>query len=133
MTAPNPPEPLAEVADVEAYLQRSFTDDEKASAERWLRGLSAIIRARVPGIDARISDGGLDSETVKMILAFAVKRILDFLSKSSEQTGVTYPEFGATFRQQSDLGSFITADDWLALGLIDISGGAYSVPLGWPT
>ena len=124
---------LTTVTDVAAILRKTFTTDQTASVTKWIHALSAIIRNRVPTIDGRIESGQLSQDTVTMVIAFAVKRIDDFLSKSAEQTGVTYPEFGATFRQTpSDFSSFITASDWSLLGWFPTNAGAYSVPLGWP-
>lgn len=132
MTGPLPP--LASVDDVAVYLQRTYTEAERVSVGRWISALSGVIRARVPTIDSRIAGGSIDSETVAMVIAFAIKRIGDYMAKNAEQTGVTYPEFGATFRQSSTgMAEWLTPDDWILLGWVPLTGdGAYSVPLGWP-
>lgn len=122
---------LVEPTDVISLLSLSVTNPQVESVATWCVSLSAIVRSRVPDIDARIAAGQLDITVVTTVFAVAIKRVLDYFSKNSELAGVTYPEYGATFKRDTKLGDFISVEEWELLGYrYQIEGGAYSVKFG---
>jgi hypothetical protein len=64
---------LATIDDVE-QLWRALSDDELGRTEAMLRYASSIVRARFPGIDARIASCQLDSQLVADVVAGMVIR-----------------------------------------------------------
>lgn len=70
------PEPLADVADLQALMQRDLTEKEGQRATQLLLRAQALLMARAPWIQARLDDGKLGKMAVATVLANAVKRVL---------------------------------------------------------
>ena len=66
---------LATVTDVETRW-RTLTADETAVVEVLLGDASGIIRVEVPTVDARITDGTLDADTVAGVVVQMVLRVM---------------------------------------------------------
>lgn len=66
---------LADADDVQA-IWRPLTDAELAVVLGQVRFASAIVRRRVPSVDARLAAGTLDADLVRGVVASMVKRAL---------------------------------------------------------
>lgn len=69
------PPPLATVAEV-AIQYGSLTAAQEGLTKWLLRAASKMIRARYPGIDARIAAGTVDGDVVALVAAAMVLRVL---------------------------------------------------------
>lgn len=103
------PATLATTYDV-AGMWRTLEDEELTGVEYLLAFASAIIRNRVPNIDARLADGTLDPILVAGVIASMVVRVAQRpAGVQSESTG----PFSVTYANAAS-GLAIT-DDELAL------------------
>lgn len=68
--------PLADVLDVEDALGRPLTDVERGAVEHALRLATALVRAEVPALDARLRTGALDVLVVGAVVAAMVARVV---------------------------------------------------------
>jgi hypothetical protein len=67
--------PLATPEDVAARW-RPLTAAEEDVAAAFIEDASAIVRARVPTVDARLADGSLSGDLVAMVVAGMVRRLM---------------------------------------------------------
>jgi hypothetical protein len=111
---------LASIDDVE-QLWRALSDDELPRTEAMLRYASSIVRARFPGIDARIRACQLDSQLVADVVASMVIRA------SRNPSGVSQETIGpVSYSVNANVASgylSLTADD---IALLAPSGSAGS-------
>lgn len=75
--------PLAETSDIEA-IWRPLTDAETAVAWGQIQFASAIVRRKVPLVDARLAAGSLDWDLVRGVVASMVQRVLLNPERNSE-------------------------------------------------
>lgn len=112
---------LATQDDVES-LWRALTGDEIDQVEAMLRYASAILRARVPSVDARIDDGTLDPQVVTDVVASMVIRAL------RNPTGITQESIGpVSYSISTKVGSgylFLTDDELYLLSPAGLPGTA---------
>lgn len=66
---------LASVEDLET-VWRPLSDDEAAAAGQWLSWASALVRAEVPSVDARIASGVLSADLVSSVVVAMVQRAM---------------------------------------------------------
>lgn len=82
--------PFATADDVAARW-RPLTSAEETVAATLVADASALIRARFPGIDAQVANGGLDPQILTIVVSGMVKRALvapaDGVSQESEGIG----------------------------------------------
>lgn len=81
--------PLA-ISDDVVELWKPLTAQETVNVDAMLRYVSALIRAKVPNLDARVSAGTLDEDLVTFAAVMPVKRVLmnqDGVRQRSENTG----------------------------------------------
>lgn len=117
---------LATIDDVE-QLWRAVPDDELARTEAQLRYASSIVRARFPGIDARIRTCQLDRQLVADVVAGMVVRA------SRNPSGLTQETIGpVSYSVNANVASGylpLTADD-IALLAAPGAAGSSSSSLG---
>lgn len=102
---------LATTDDVEA-VWRPLTPAELEAAATLLGFASAVVRQRIPDVDARIASGALASDIATMVTAEMVKRRLENPSGyRSEQIG----PFGFTRDSVHSAGGLYLTDDEVRL------------------
>lgn len=70
--------PYATADDVQAiWTGRTLTAAERDTAELLCRYASAIIRSKVPSVDARLADGSLDPDLPTIVCSSVVIRYMD--------------------------------------------------------
>lgn len=103
---------LATPADV-VEMFRPLNDQETINTAAMLRYVSALIRAKVPNLDARVSAGTLDTDLVLLAAIMPVKRVLmnqEGVRQKSENTG----PFSDSFTLDSAISTgllYVSADD----------------------
>lgn len=117
-------------------LGRPLSDAERDLAFAWIPVASAIIRARVGTVDARLADGTLSADVVAYVVAQMIVSALDRpgagVTQRSETVGpVSRSE---SFDKAAAAGLGMT-DAWLALLLpaVPATAGIGSIRLGLPT
>lgn len=92
-------DPFATVDDL-AALWRPLTAAERARADALLPAASAIIRAEVPDVDARLANESLDAELTKWVACQMVRRVMlsssDMPPVSQQQQAVGGVSIGFT-------------------------------------
>lgn len=82
--------PFATADDVAARW-RPLTSAEETVAATLVADASALIRARFPGIDTQVANGGIDPQILTIVVSGMVKRALvaplDGVSQESQTTG----------------------------------------------
>jgi len=112
--SPAAPEPLATVDDVAAGW-RALTDDEAARAGVLLARASAILRAKLPGLDDRLATDQVSRDlVVEAVTASVVDRMLTPLSGVQSQSDTTGP-FSRTIRWADSSAGFRFPADLLGL------------------
>lgn len=116
------PPPLATVGDVAAQFG-SMSTAQQGLASTLLRGASALLRARVPDLDARIAAGTLDPSLAALAATNLVLRVM------RNPTGLrskTVGPFTQTWDTTSATGLLhVTADD---LGLLVVVAASVAAP-----
>lgn len=111
------------VADDIAVRWRPLSASETDTANARLEDAWAILRYRVPGIDARVTSGDLDIRIVVSVLCDMVLRVLD-PPKRSEQIGNYAYTLGATPDQP---GLYISDAEVERLSPIGASSAAFTI------
>lgn len=112
----------ATVEDVEARLGRDLDESESQIVTVRLNDVELLIRSRLPDLDAKIADGALDEDVVKMVQADAILRLIKnpdgFRSETDGNYSYQIDERVASGRLD------IMAREWTLLG---VTSGAYTV------
>lgn len=117
----------ANPAHVEARIGRPLSDAERDLAVVLLEDAENLIRARVPNLDARITDGHTRRELVVMIEANAVVRVLRNPGGFRSETAGDY---SYTIDTRAAAGYLDIPDtDWRLLG---ITAGAFTIRPAYP-
>jgi hypothetical protein len=112
----------ATVDEVEARVGRPLNDGERELAAVLLADAESLIRARVPDLDARISDGRIRRELVVMIEANAVVRVL---RNPGGYTSETAGDYSYTIDSRAAAGYLTIPDtDWRLIG---VTAGAFTI------
>ncbi|WHT21018.1 hypothetical protein N8J89_08105 [Crossiella sp. CA-258035] len=114
--------PLADFSEVQIRLGEEFDDKLTAQVNAFLRDASAVVRRRVPTVDANLADGSLDRDTVVMVITQVVMRRMSGIGLLSEQ----HPEYSYTLSPEAANGLALT-DDEEALLRPPQSGRAFSI------
>ncbi|MBO0830325.1 MAG: hypothetical protein J2P24_21330 [Streptosporangiales bacterium] len=121
----------ATVDDVAVRLGRPLTDDERAMVAALLGDVEALIKARIPDLDAQVTAGTIARDVVVMVEANAVLRVLrNPGGYRSESDG----DYSYTVDANAAAGYLtITPDEWALLGA---GGDAFTItpyvrPAGW--
>ena len=105
-------EPFATYEDVQARW-RTLSSDEETVANTLAADASDMIRTRWPDVDARITSGALDADSVKRVVANMVKRAMivgDNLGLESRSQ--TAGPFGVSDKYANPTANlYFTADD----------------------
>ena len=118
----------ASTSDVQARLGRALTTDELTQAATLLADAEILIKAKIPDLDDKIEDLVIDVETVKMIEANAVVRVLRNPDGFISETDGDY-----TYQKDRRLATGaleIQEHEWALLGT---SGGVFMLHLKVPT
>lgn len=129
---------MADLATIEqvASLGRPLSDAERELALAWIPVASAIIRARVATVDARLAAGTVDGSLVAYVVAQMIVAALDRpgagVTQRSETVGPI--SLSESYDKASAAGLGLT-DAWLALLLpaVSATAGIGSIRLGLPT
>lgn len=101
--------------DVEARLGRELEESEIALVEARLGDAELIIRSRIPDLDDKITDNVISLETVVMVEADAVLRLVKNPDGFTSETDGNYTY---QIRWDSATGRIsILEDEWRVLGL----------------
>lgn len=122
--------PYASVDDVIEEAGLSDPDSgQLAQIDRWLRRVEATIRLRVPDLDALVTSGALDRQTVADVEAAAVgRKTANPLAMRVEQID-DYSYTRAGDAVQVDV--MLTDEEWALLTPTRPRGGAFSVTPAW--
>ena len=116
--------PLAELHDVEA-VWRALADDERSTALQLLGFASAVVRHKVPTVDARVAAGTLSDDVVRLVVAGMVARAMRNPDRvRSRQVGAV----SVTFADPAPLGLDLTGEELALLAARPAAGVA-----GWGT
>lgn len=117
----------ASVEDVAARLGRPLSDQEHDLAAVLLADVESLIRARIPDLDDRITDGRIRRELVVMIEANAVVRVL---RNPGGYRSETAGDYSYTIDDRAAAGYLTIPDtDWTLLGA---GGGAFTIRPAFP-
>jgi hypothetical protein len=117
-------------------LGRPLSDAENNLALAWLPVASAIIRARLGTVDARLADGTLSSDLVAYVVAQMIVSALDRpgagVTQRSETVG---PISRSESYDKANTAGLGLTDAWLAMLLpaVSATAGIGSIRLGLPT
>ncbi|MEX3600491.1 hypothetical protein CKW39_08955 [Kocuria sp. WRN011] len=92
-------------------IWRPLTDQERVAAENLLTVVSAIFRARVPDLDARLDSGQVDRTLVDFAAQQVVKRVLMNPEGFKQITESTGPTSGSYTLDQSIAGVNLYVSD----------------------
>ncbi|WP_062077691.1 Gp19/Gp15/Gp42 family protein [Demequina globuliformis] len=116
----------AVLTDVSTRLGRAISDaDEVAQVEAWLSDVEAIIRARVPDLDDRVTDGNPAEAVVVMVEANAVVRKVKNPDGKQNERIDDYSYGLNSDYARGDL--FLTDDEWELLLPSSGSQDAFSI------
>lgn len=96
------PEPLADLEDLQAVMQRDLTDKEGQRALQLLIRASALLRARASWLDARIADDSIDKVAVATVVAGIAARVL---LNPSGAVSITTGPFSRTYQTRTGSGN----------------------------
>lgn len=117
-------------------LGRPLSDAERSLALAWLPVASAIIRARIGTVDARLADGTLSSDLVAYVAAQMIVSALDRPGAGVTQRSETVGPISRSesYDKAAAAGLGLT-DAWLAMLLpaVSATAGIGSIRLGVPT
>lgn len=116
------------VTDVEARVGRSLTATERTQVGAWIEDLSALVLARVPDLDERISPGEISAAVVKSVFCNAIIRVLRNPEGLRQHTE-SIDDYSVTKTIDSSGSAgllFLTDDEW-ALILPGVSGDAFTI------
>lgn len=121
----------ATVTDVQTRLGRAISDTaEIAQVTAWIDDVEAIIKARIPDLDARITDGWISNATVVRVQCQAVIR------KIKNPDGVTYEaidDHRQGYNEAMARGELhLTEDEWGALLASPEAPGSEGAFTIWP-
>lgn len=124
---------FASADDVAARLGRAFTAGEESQVAALLDDAEAIIRARIPNLDARVlTDANLFSLLV-LVESKSVRRVMlnpGGIRQRSE--GVDDFQQSTTYDQTiSGSDTYITDDEWVLLGAGSSGSGSFSMAVGY--
>lgn len=111
------PDPFATPADVAARW-RPLTPAEEELAVTLVEDASAILRAKYPDVDARITTGDLAADNAVQVVAGMVKRALLAPADGVDSTSETVGPFSYSTRYANAMQALFTtvADDLLIRG-----------------
>lgn len=122
---------LATWQDVQVrLLDRTLTTPQQETVTVWIGDLSSDIRQRIPDVDAQVAASPDFANTVKRVIAGAVKRVLDN-PKGLRQSTVSVDDYSRTETVDTTGSSGklqLSDDDWDDL-LPGSSGDAFSIRL----
>lgn len=122
---------LATWEDVQArLLDRTLTVPQQATVTVWIGDLSSDIRRRISDVDDQVAISGDFANTVRRVIAGAVKRVLDN-PKGLRQSTVSVDDFSRTETVDTTGSSGklqLSDDDWADL-TPSISADAFSIRL----
>lgn len=67
---------LPDISEIQTLVGHELDDQEKALANLLIGSALTLLRARIPGLDEKVSTGAVDPELVSMVIASAVARVL---------------------------------------------------------
>lgn len=108
--------------DVQARLGRPLTGDEQTMVAALLADAEALIKARIPDLDQRVTGGRTPREVVVLVEANAVLRVVRNPGGYRSETDGDY----AYTVDPSAAGGYLTIlpDEW---GLLGAGGGAFTI------
>ncbi|MGZ0151879.1 Gp19/Gp15/Gp42 family protein [Kribbella sp. WER1] len=112
--------PLATVEDVQARMDRPLTADEASRVSALLLDASALLRARVPDLDARIAlpDDAPRHIAADLVVAVVCGMILRVLRNPEGYQSENIEGYGYTRSTKAAAGYlYIDPDDLVALGI----------------
>lgn len=106
------------VQDVQDLYEKTLDADAQARVTVWLNYAEKRLRSKVANLDAKVADGTIDADDVKLAIINAVLRIIrNPDGYQSEQGG----DYGYSLRRDVASGSlFFTAEDLAPLGITGV-------------
>lgn len=110
--------------------QDGFDEDEEAQAAALLDDVSAIMRSRLPSLDAWITDLLVDTATAKAVCCWLAMECITVATTGVGKVGETHPEHAVTIRSAAGLDLTDAQIDQLTPPSAKTSGRAFSIRPG---
>lgn len=116
---------LATVQDVQDRLGRTFNETETIQVLAWIEDVEAMVMARIPDIEDRVTGHLLNPRVVAAVVSNAViRKVKNPDGKQNER--IDDYSYGLT--EDAARGElFLTAEEWALLLPVSTSRGAFSI------
>lgn len=126
---------LITVSDLEEFTKVTYADSDLLQVEFLIKFGSALVRRRVPNVDADLLSGALDPDLLTGIFCQMIARALDSLEVGSGVKRIQYPEVETEFfeKGQDSLAFLVYLTDEeieLLTSALGSSTGSFSIQPG---
>jgi len=106
---------------------QGFDEDEELQAAALLEDVSAIMRARLPGLDVWITGGLVHSDTARAVCCWLAMECITVATTGVGKSGETHPEHAVTIRSAAGLDLTDAQIDQLTPPSAKSSGRPFSI------
>lgn len=100
--------PLIELADYTPFTGETLTEEEQAQVQAIIRVASALLRAKVAGLDDRVLQGTVDRDLVVGVMVEAVANAFDIMRVGLRVKSTRFPEWETEYNTPSSITGLVS-------------------------
>jgi hypothetical protein len=122
--------PLIELADYTPFTGETLTEEEQEQVRAIIRVASALLRAKVPGLDDRILTNTIDRDLVVGVMVEAVANAFDTMRVGLRVKSTRFPEWETEYNTSTSLSGLVSfTPEQIGLLTPTVESNAFSIRL----